>query len=108
MQLLDISNKRILFASKLAIMYTLASNHFRIMTMITMASVEAQNGFGNLLDKAQRQMVSVTRRGRAVALVMSPEVLEDYVDARLAMQAEAEGFATTEETTDFLASLRHA
>ena len=41
--------------------------------MITMASVEAQNGFGNLLDKAQRQMVSVTRRGRAVALVMSPE-----------------------------------
>ena len=52
--------------------------------MLTMASVEAQNGFGNLLDKAQRQMVSVTRRGRAVALVMSPEVLEDYVDARLA------------------------
>jgi prevent-host-death family protein len=78
------------------------------MTMITMASVEAQNGFGNLLDKAQRQMVSVTRRGRPVALVMSPEVLEDYVDARLAMQAEAEGFATTKETTDFLASLRHA
>lgn len=51
--------------------------------MLTMASVEAPNGFGNLLDKAQRQMVSVTRQGRAVALVMSPEVLEDYVDARL-------------------------
>ncbi|GAC1378007.1 MAG: hypothetical protein NVS3B3_21730 [Aquirhabdus sp.] len=76
--------------------------------MLTMASVEAQNSFGNLLDKAQRQMVSVTRRGRAVALVMSPEVLEDYVDARLAMQAENEGFATDEETKAFLTSIHNA
>lgn len=76
--------------------------------MLTMASVEAQNSFGNLLDKAQRQMVSVTRRGRAVALVMSPEVLEDYVDARLAMQAETEGFASDEETQSFLASIHNA
>lgn len=76
--------------------------------MLTMASVEAQNSFGNLLDKAQRQMVSVTRRGRAVALVMSPEVLEDYVDARLAMQAETEGFATDEETQKFLDSIHNA
>ncbi|HEY4712626.1 MAG TPA: hypothetical protein VIH30_00050 [Aquirhabdus sp.] len=76
--------------------------------MLTMASVEAQNSFGNLLDKAQRQMVSVTRRGRAVALVMSPEVLEDYVDARLAMQAETEGFATDEETKAFLTSIHNA
>jgi ATP-dependent Clp protease adapter protein ClpS len=78
------------------------------MFMLTMASVEAQNGFGNLLDKAQRQMVSVTRRGRAVALVMSPEVLEDYVDARLAMQAETEGFATDAETKAFLTSIHNA
>ncbi len=42
-------------------MYMLASNSCRIMTIITMASVEAKNGFGNLLDKAQRQMVSITR-----------------------------------------------
>ena len=76
--------------------------------MLTMASVEAQNNFGNLLDKAQREMISVTRRGRAVALVMSPEVLEDYVDARLAMQAQAEGFATDEETQKFLDSIHNA
>lgn len=76
--------------------------------MLTIPSVEAQNGFGALLDKAQRQMISVTRRGRAVAFVMSPEVLQDYVDAQLAMQAEAEGFASETEVNSFVMSLRNA
>lgn len=76
--------------------------------MLTIPSVEAQNGFGALLDKAQRQMISVTRRGRAVAFVMSPEVLQDYVDAQLALQAEAEGFACEPEIKSFILSLRNA
>jgi prevent-host-death family protein len=75
--------------------------------MITMTSSAAQNAFGSVLDKSQREIVSVTRRGRPIALVMSPEVLEDYVDARLAMQAQDEGFATEEETTAFITSLFH-
>lgn len=58
--------------------------------MITLSSVEAQNGFGSLLDKAQREIVSVTRRGRTTALVMSPEVLQDYVNWHLEQHAKAE------------------
>ncbi len=43
--------------------------------MITMTSLEAQNQFGTLIDASQRQPVTVTRRGRPVAVVQS---YEDY------------------------------
>jgi prevent-host-death family protein len=78
------------------------------MTMLTMPSVEAQNSFGLLIDKAQRQMVTITRRGRPVAYVMSPEVMEDYVDGQLAVRAEAEGFLGVEASRDFLNQFRDA
>lgn len=78
------------------------------MTVLTMPSVQAQNSFGTLIDTAQRQMISVTRRGRSVLLVMSPQVLQDYVDAQLAMEAEKNGLASVEETEVFLNSLRNA
>lgn len=64
--------------AEIASMTRVAIN-YEVMSVITLSSVEAQNGFGNLLDKAQREIVSVTRRGRTTALVMSPEVLQDYV-----------------------------
>ncbi|MBI2354312.1 MAG: type II toxin-antitoxin system Phd/YefM family antitoxin [Deltaproteobacteria bacterium] len=41
--------------------------------MKTMTSVEAQNHFGLLLDTAQREPVTITRRGRAVAYLLSPQ-----------------------------------
>lgn len=44
--------------------------------MITMTSVEAQNHFGTLLDTAQREPVTITRRGRAVAYLLSPQEFE--------------------------------
>jgi prevent-host-death family protein len=66
--------------------------------MLTLASVHAQNNFGTLIDHAQREMVTVTRRGRVAAYVMSPQVLEDYLEGFLATQAEKTGFATPEET----------
>ena len=75
--------------------------------MLTIPSVEAQNSFGALLDKAQRQMISVTRR-RALLLWSCPQVLHDYIDAQLALQAEVEGFATEVEVGNFLATLRNA
>jgi hypothetical protein len=78
------------------------------MTMLTMPSVQAQNSFGTLIDTAQKQIVSVTRRGRAVALVMSPQVLQDYMDGYLATLAEAEGMTSVAETTTFLNQFRHA
>lgn len=76
--------------------------------MLILTSSQAQNTFGTVIDKSQREIVSVTRRGRIATLVMSPEVLEDYVDARLAMQAEEHGFATEQETIDFLSAIRDA
>jgi prevent-host-death family protein len=42
--------------------------------MKTVTSVEAQNHFGELLDKAQREPISITRRGRPVAYIVSDEV----------------------------------
>jgi len=44
--------------------------------MRTMTSLEAQNQFGALIDASQRQPITVTRRGRPVAVVLS---YEDYV-----------------------------
>lgn len=44
--------------------------------MLTMTSLDAQNQFGTLIDASQRQPVTVTRRGRPVAVVLS---YEDYV-----------------------------
>ena len=41
--------------------------------MRTMSSAEAQNHFGLLLDTAQREPVSITRRGRPVAYLFSPQ-----------------------------------
>jgi len=46
-------------------------------TMRTMSSAEAQNHFGLLLDTAQREPVSITRRGRPVAYLFSPQ---DYME----------------------------
>ena len=41
--------------------------------MRTMTSAEAQNHFGMLLDTAQREPVTITRRGRPVAYLLSPQ-----------------------------------
>lgn len=44
--------------------------------MITITSVEAQNRFGQLLDTAQREPITITRRGRPVAMLMAVEDFE--------------------------------
>jgi prevent-host-death family protein len=84
-----------------------ASSSFKGLAMLTMPSVEAQNSFGALIDKAQRQIISITRRGRPVAYVMSPEVMEDHIDGQLATQAEAEGFLGVAASNTFLNQFRH-
>lgn len=50
--------------------------------MKTLTSMEAQNRFGELLDAAQREPVTVTRRGRPVAFVVSPQDMQELMDAR--------------------------
>lgn len=61
--------------------------------MITITSVEAQNRFGQLLDTAQREPVTITRRGRPVAMLMAIEDFEERhqpaAAARSARQAVA-------------------
>jgi len=67
--------------------------------MKTLTSVEAQNRFGELLDAAQREPVTITRRGRTVAVLLSAEDMEELVDARRkrerAVAAFEEYFART-------------
>ena len=50
--------------------------------MKIMTSVEAQNGFGRLLDSAQREAVAITRHGRPAAFVVSPQDMEELLDVR--------------------------
>lgn len=50
--------------------------------MLTVTSVEAQNSFGKLLDSAQREPVVVTRHGRAAAFIVSPQDMDELMDAR--------------------------
>ena len=51
--------------------------------MITVTSVEAQNRFGQLLDMAQREPVTVTRHGRPAAFIVSPQDMEELLDVRV-------------------------
>ena len=50
--------------------------------MITITSVEAQNRFGQLIDRSQREIVTVTRHGRPAAFIVSPQDMEELLDAR--------------------------
>jgi prevent-host-death family protein len=42
------------------------------MTMIKMTSLQAQSKFGELIDTSQREPVVITRHGRPISIVMSP------------------------------------
>jgi prevent-host-death family protein len=50
--------------------------------MVKVTSVDAQNRFGQLIDTAQRETITVTRHGRPVAFIVSPHDMEELLDAR--------------------------
>lgn len=50
--------------------------------MKTITSIEAKNRFDELLDSAQREPITITRRGRPVAFVLSPEDMKELLDTR--------------------------
>ena len=54
-----------------------------IVAMMTISSKEAQNGFGALLDKAQRTPVVIQRHKRDCAVVMSADEYERYRQSRV-------------------------
>lgn len=61
--------------------------------MITVTSVEAQNRFGELIDRSQREPVEVTRRGRTVAYVVSEHDMRELVDLRRRREEAARWYA---------------
>ena len=58
----------------------------KLETQIFDASV-AKNRFGALIDAAQRRPVTIKRRGRPVAFVISPADMETIEDFYLGMRA---------------------
>ncbi|MDQ1341911.1 MAG: antitoxin Phd [Pseudomonadota bacterium] len=50
--------------------------------MVTVTSVEAQNRFGELIDRSQREPVAITRRGRTVAYVVSEHEMRELADLK--------------------------
>lgn len=82
--------------------------------MRIVTSVEAQNRFGELLDNAQREPVSITRHGRSVAYIISSEAYRNltegvaantetvagYLNSIDAFRKSGKGGATTRLLTD--------
>ncbi len=72
--------------------------------MRTVTSVEAQNHFGELLDNAQREPSSITRRGRPVAYVLSSEAYCTLA-GRVAESPQTAGYL--DEIASFRGSGKH-
>lgn len=70
--------------------------------MPTMTSLEAQNQFGKLIDTAQREPVTITRRGRPVAVVLSIEDMQELMGKNAAAWYEnyCKRHADNPRTTD--------
>jgi prevent-host-death family protein len=62
--------------------------------MITITSVEAQSRFGELIDRSQREPIQVTRRGRAVAYVVSEHDMQELVAVRKRREEAANWYAS--------------
>lgn len=67
--------------------------------MKTITAIEAKNKFGQLIEAAQRQPVTVTKNGRASVIVMS---VEDYERRR--QRAWKNLLVTLDETGNYAAS----
>lgn len=82
--------------------------------MRTVSAKEAKEGFGALLDAAQREPVTITKKGRPVAVVLSKEdferleALEDAYWGNLAEEARKEGSLGVEESERLLQSYLNA
>lgn len=51
--------------------------------MDTIPAADAKTNFGALLDKAQREPVTISKNGRAVAVVMSAAAYEEHQKMKL-------------------------
>ena len=82
--------------------------------MKSVTARDAKTNFGELLDTAIREPVSITRNGRPVAVVLSRQdfdrlaAIEDAWWARRAEVGEAEGLLSPQESEEFLKNLINA
>ena len=66
--------------------------------MIVMTSVESQNRFGELIDRAQREPIEITRRGRPVAYVIAEHDLKGLRDLSQRREAAVQWYASYRES----------
>ena len=82
--------------------------------MKTLGASEAKNHFGELLDLARREPVQIAKKGRSVAIMMSIEEFERFLDlenqflALKAEQARQEGFIGLIESEALLSEILNA
>ena len=82
--------------------------------MKTLGASEAKNRFGELLDLARREPVQIAKKGRSVAIMMSIEEFERFLDlenqflALKAEQARQEGLVGITESEALLSEILNA
>ncbi len=82
--------------------------------MTTFAASDAKNKFGSLLDAAQRRPITIEKKGRPVAVLLSMEdyerfeALDDAYWVRRAQQAMKEGSIGVKRSKALHESLLHA
>ena len=82
--------------------------------MLVLAAAEAKNSFGKMIDTAQREPITIEKKGRAVAVVLSMEEyirfesLEDKFWANKAEEAIKEGFIGKEKSANVLQGILNA
>ena len=73
--------------------------HYKGNIMIAVTSVEAQSRFGELIDRAQREPIEITRRGRPVAYVVSEHDLKELQDIRKRREDAVRWYASYKQHT---------
>ena len=82
--------------------------------MLVLAAAEAKNNFGKMIDTAQREPVTIEKKGRAVAVVLSMEeyskleALENEFWGARAEEAIKDGFIGEKEGADLIKGFLNA
>ena len=67
--------------------------------MIVVTSVEAQSRFGELIDRAQREPIEITRRERPVAYVVSEHDIKELHDVHRRREEAVQWYANYRRAT---------
>ncbi|MEK6734411.1 MAG: type II toxin-antitoxin system Phd/YefM family antitoxin [Pseudomonadota bacterium] len=82
--------------------------------MLVLAAAEAKNNFGRMIDTAQREPITIEKKGRAIAVVLSMEeyskleALENEFWSNKAKAAIKEGFIGIGQSGELLQGILSA